>query len=93
MAPFQHLESETYVPEEGVVTSSQADGDIVVGESGAMISRNDANWSLAVAFADMVAERRDSWNGLDPALGMTEPVTSIQPGRSGIPTDYSNICK
>nr|CDS28726.1 Diphthamide biosynthesis protein 2 [Hymenolepis microstoma] len=86
-------ESETYVPEDDVVISGQADEDIVVRPSGTMVSRDDTNWSLAVAFAEMVADRHDSWNGLDPALGMTEPLTSIQPGRSGIPTEYSNICK
>lgn len=62
-------------------------------ESGAMVAHDDANWSLAVAFADMVSDRRDSWKGLDPCLGMTEPVTSIQPGRAGVPTDYTKLCE
>ncbi|VDO04541.1 unnamed protein product [Rodentolepis nana] len=87
-------ESDTYVREDDVVISSQADEEISVGASGGtLVSRDDTNWSLAVTFAEMLADRRDSWNGLDPALGMTEPLTSIQPGRSGIPTEYSNICK
>ncbi|KAM7534325.1 hypothetical protein Aperf_G00000114624 [Anoplocephala perfoliata] len=86
--------SETFVPEGSVIANKHESG---VGEeeekSGALVVRDDANWSLAVAFADMVSDRRDSWNGLDPCLGMTEPVTSIQPGRTGIPTDYAKFCK
>lgn len=54
--------------------------------------RDEADWSLAEACKDLRISR-DSWYGLDSALGQTAPLTAILPGRDGIPTNYSKFCE
>ncbi|VDM33141.1 unnamed protein product [Hydatigera taeniaeformis] len=59
----------------------------------ALVVRDDANWGLTLAFQDLLSSTRDSWRGLDPALGQTPPLTTIQRGRAGLPTKYSTFCE
>ncbi len=55
----------------------------------ALMLRDEANWSLALMCEDL-ASSRDSWRGLDPCLGQTE-VGRIEPGKTGVPMDYSDL--
>lgn len=55
---------------------------------GAVVCRDEASWSLALACEDLV-DKVGSWRGLEPRLGETE-VATLQPGRSGIPTQYTS---
>ncbi|VDD78216.1 unnamed protein product [Mesocestoides corti] len=84
----------SYAPEESVVPSEipvHDSDDPTASSSRALVCRDEANWSLALACEDLASRGRDAWLGLDPQLGQTPPLTSIQPGRSGVPTNYSTM--
>lgn len=90
-------ESEIFAPEDSVVPPSDSGENIGREEEelkeGTLVARDRAKWSLALAFEDLLSGTRDSWRGLDPALGQAAPLTTIQRGRTGLPTNYSTFCE
>ncbi|CDI97955.1 Diphthamide biosynthesis protein 2 [Echinococcus multilocularis] len=90
-------ESAIFAPEESVVPARDSEKTVGKEEEepkeGALVSRDSANWSLALACEDLLLGTRDSWRGLDPALGQAPPLTTIQRGRTGLPTKYSTLCE
>ncbi len=54
------------------------------------MTRDAANWSLALACEDLVSHDNDRWRGLDPQLGETPVPQTILLGRAGIPTAYTS---
>ncbi|KAL5107111.1 2 3-amino-3-carboxypropyl histidine synthase subunit 2 [Taenia crassiceps] len=88
-------ESAIFAPEDSVVPTRDSEEKIEkveeVSKEGALVARDSANWSLALTFEGLLSGTRDSWHGLDPALGQTPPLTSVQRGRTGLPTNYSTF--
>ncbi len=83
----------TYLPEERVVPVSVDDEEsttTISATEGALVTRDAANWSLALACEDLVSSDNDRWRGLDPQLGETPVPQTILPGRAGIPTAYTS---
>ncbi|VDK41626.1 unnamed protein product [Taenia asiatica] len=89
-------ESVTFAPEESVVPTRDSEENIGKEEEeskeGALVACDSANWSLALV-SGALPGIRDSWRGLDLALGQTPPLTTIRRGRTGLPINYSTFCE
>ncbi|XP_017847096.1 2-(3-amino-3-carboxypropyl)histidine synthase subunit 2 [Drosophila busckii] len=84
---------EAAIPEQDVsLVSGRMRGGVVSANGAAEISSNtvatQANMSVMTTNTGLTFEDR-SWQGLDPALGQTEPA-QLQQGLSGIPTSYTH---